>query len=106
LSRDEPLWVGRFTLNAFRAAINALLAAAPDPTSEGKPETIAHLKKMYEAEDPETIGKMIAHAVRIAYARESFGQALLDRPDVIKELARLGREHRQRRALGKPENKG
>ncbi len=91
LSGDEPLWADRFAFDVFKAAINALLSSH-QPSSEPKPETRARLQAVYGHEDPGTIGLIIARAAILAYSRERWGQAILDKlPGVVRQASRAVR---------------
>ena len=76
LSHHEPWNANRFAFDALKAAINNLLSRH-QPSSEGKPETRAHLQALYGEEEPETIGRIMARLAIVGYFRERWGKAFL-----------------------------
>jgi hypothetical protein len=81
-SLDAPWHADRFAFDVFKAAINALLSSH-QPTGEENPETRAKFQATWGEENPETIGRLIARLAMVAFARERWGQAALDK---LKEL--------------------
>lgn len=76
VSCDEPWHTNRFTFDVIKAAVNALVSSH-QPSSDAKPETIAHLEAVYGDKNPEIIGRIIARAAIFAYDRERWGGAFL-----------------------------
>jgi glycosyltransferase A (GT-A) superfamily protein (DUF2064 family) len=68
LSRVQPWHTDRFAFDVFKAAINTLLSRLQP--GEANPETKDHFVHVWEEDNPETIGRMIARLVQIDHARE------------------------------------
>jgi hypothetical protein len=68
LSRVQPWHTDRFAFDVFKAAINTLLSRLQP--GEASPETKDHFVHVWEEDNPETIGRMIARLVQIDHARE------------------------------------
>jgi len=78
LSPAPPWHTDRFAFDVFKTAINTLLSSH-QPSGEVRPETKAKFQATWREENPETIGRMIAHLAVVAYARERWGKAVLDK---------------------------
>jgi hypothetical protein len=65
-----------FVFSVFKAVINTLLYSH-QPSGDANPDTRSRLQTLYGDENPETIGRIIAHVAMKAYARERLGKAFL-----------------------------
>src|SRR5262249_39739592 len=79
LSLAEPWHTDRFAFDVFKTAVNTLLSSRK-PSGEVRPETKAEFEAAWGEENPETIGRMIAHFAIYTRARERRGNAFLDKP--------------------------
>lgn len=71
LSFDETWHTNRFNFDVFKVAIDTLLSLY-QPSGEAQPETKAKLQKSFGHEDPEVIGRIMAHlAVHVPASRPS-----------------------------------
>ena len=71
LSFDETWHTNRFNFDVFKVAIDTLLSLY-QPSGEAQPETKAKLQKRFGHEDPEVIGRIMAHlAVHVPASRPS-----------------------------------
>jgi hypothetical protein len=82
----EPWHTDRFAFDVFKTAINTLLSNH-EPSGEVRPEIKAKFQAAWGEENPETIGRMIAHLVIYSHAnaKEHFGKGFLDK---LKETRR------------------
>jgi hypothetical protein len=88
LSLAEPWYTDRFAFDVFKAAINTLLSSH-QPGGEAKTETKDKFQSTWKEENPEIIGRMIAHLAMVAYAKERMGKVLLGKLKGLKELKGL-----------------
>ena len=70
IARDLNAWHSdAFVFGVFKAAINTLLNSH-QPSGDANPDTRSGLQTVYGDENPETIGRIMAHVAMKAYARE------------------------------------
>jgi hypothetical protein len=69
LSREQPLWADPLTYDAFKAAVDTLLAGYK-PRGEAEPEAKAKFQAKYGDEEPERVGRIMALHARFAPSRK------------------------------------